>query len=157
MKIKEATRADVSIIHALIYELAVYEKMEDQMIATQEGLENALFDKQEATVILGEVDQEVVGFALFFNTFSTFLGQKNLYLEDLYIKAPYRNRGYGKQFFKYLVSYAIKTQCKRLEWVCLNWNEPSIQFYCKLGAQPLSEWTTYRLDEEALKAFDQQI
>ncbi len=107
--------------------------------------------KKKANALLLEYNHTNVGFVLYFNNFSTFLGKPGIYLEDLYIKEDYRNKGFGKQVFKYLANECIQKGYGRLEWSVLNWNEPSIQFYQKLGAQPMSEWTTYRLTESELK------
>ena len=134
-----------------IKQLAIYEKMEDQVVATQALLEEWIFDKKHAEVIFAMLDGKEVGFALFFHNFSTFLGRAGIYLEDLYVKPDKRGRGYGKALIKKLASIAVERGCGRLEWWCLDWNTPSIDFYKSLGAQPMDEWTTYRLTGETLR------
>ena len=148
---RSAQREDVDTILFFIRELAKYEKMEDEVVATPKLLEEWIFDKQKAEVIFPTVDGKEVGFALFFHNFSTFLGRAGLYLEDLYIMPEYRGRGYGKATLRELARIAVSRGCGRLEWYCLDWNKPSIDFYLSLGAQPLDEWTTYRLTGETLE------
>lgn len=151
MKIKEITQTDIPILLELIKELAHYEKLLDQVSADEEQLTQWIIHEKKANALLLESNHTNVGFVLYFNNFSTFLGKPGIYLEDLYIKENYRNKGFGKQVFKYLANECIQKGYGRLEWSVLNWNEPSIQFYQKLGAQPMSEWTTYRLTESELK------
>lgn len=148
--IRFATVEDVPIILDFIRALAVYEKMEDKLVATEEKLKKSLFDLRQAEVIFKEVEGEVVGFALFFHNYSTFLGKANLYLEDLFVKAPYRGRGYGKALLKALAEIALDRDCQRLDWICLDWNQTSIDFYEKLGAKALREWLIFRLEDQAL-------
>lgn len=145
-----AQAGDEGKILFFIRELARYEKMEDQVVATPELLREWIFEKKKAEVIFPVVAGEEIGFALFFHNFSTFLGRAGLYLEDLYIRPEYRGRGYGKATLKELAGIAVRRGCGRLEWYCLDWNRPSIDFYLSLGAQPLDEWTTYRLTGETL-------
>ena len=121
------------------------------MVATAELLEEWIFDKKKAEVILAVEDGKDVGFALFFHNFSTFLGRAGIYLEDLYIMPKYRGKGYGKALLKELASTALKRGCGRLDWSCLDWNQPSIDFYLSVGAQPLEDWTVYRLSGESLR------
>lgn len=151
MKIKEITQTDIPILLELIKELAHYEKLLDQVSADEKQLAQWIIHEKKANALLLEYHHTNVGFVLYFNNFSTFLGKPGIYLEDLYIKEDYRNKGFGKQVFKYLANECIQKGYGRLEWSVLNWNEPSIQFYQKLGAQPMSEWTTYRLTESELK------
>lgn len=151
MKIKEITQTDIPILLELIKELAHYEKLLDQVSADEEQLTQWITHERKANALLLEYNQTNVGFVLYFNNFSTFLGKPGIYLEDIYIQEDYRNKGFGKQVFKYLANECIQKGYGRLEWSVLNWNEPSIQFYQKLGAQPMSEWTTYRLTESELK------
>lgn len=146
-----ATRQDVSLILDFIKKLAEYEKMENEVIATEDLLEEWLFDKQKAEVIFAVVDEKEVGFALFFHNFSTFLGKAGIYLEDLFVLEEYRGHGYGKALLHELASIAVERGCGRLEWWCLDWNQPSIDFYLKLGAKPMNEWTTYRITGETLQ------
>lgn len=146
-----AERKDVSLILQFIKELADYEKLLHEVVATEELLEQWIFDKEKAEVIFAMVDEEEVGFALFFHNFSTFLGRAGIYLEDLYVKPEYRGNGYGKAILKQLAKIAVERGCGRLEWWCLDWNEPSIDFYYSLGAEAMDEWTVYRIDGEKLQ------
>lgn len=148
--IRFATEKDVPEILGFIKALSVYEKMEDQVVATEESLRVSLFEKKQAEVIFAEEAGLAVGFALFFHNYSTFLGKANLYLEDLFVKEAYRGKGYGKALLNELAQIAVKRDCERLDWVCLNWNEPSIDFYKSLGAKPLPEWLIFRLEGKAL-------
>jgi GNAT superfamily N-acetyltransferase len=145
-----AERKDTSLILRFIRGLAEYEKMSDQVVADETLLEEWIFDKEKAEVIFACLDGKEIGFALFFHNFSTFLGRAGLYLEDLYICPEYRGRGYGKAMLKKLASIAVDRKCGRLEWSCLDWNKPSIDFYLSLSAEPLSDWTTYRLTGKSL-------
>lgn len=147
-----ATEKDVPLILKFIKGIAEYEKMLDEVETTEELLHEYLFEKQRAEVIFAIVDNVEVGFALFFHNFSTFVGKSGLYLEDIFVWPQYRGKGYGKAIFKQLVKIANERDCGRMEWVCLNWNQPSIDFYLSLNAKPLDEWTTYRLDKEGVKA-----
>ena len=144
---------DVPLILQMIKGLADYEKMADQVVATEALLEEWLFQRKKAEVIFGMIDGAEVGFALFFHNFSTFLGRAGLYLEDLYIKPQYRGRGFGKGMMRELARIAVERGCGRLEWSCLDWNQPSIDFYLSLSAQPMSDWTVYRLSGDTLKEF----
>ena len=146
-----AERKDTALILKFIKELAAYEKMEHEVIATEAVLEEWIFDKKKAEVIFAVVDNEEIGFALFFHNFSTFLGRAGLYLEDLYVKPKYRGNGYGKGILKKLAQIAVERGCGRLEWWCLDWNKPSIDFYLSLGAEPMEDWTVYRIAGDTLK------
>lgn len=146
-----AQQQDVGLILYFIKELANYENLLDQVVATEEILNNWLFKEKRAEVIIGEYEGEPVGFMLFFYNFSTFLGKSGLYLEDLYIEPGMRGKGLGKQMLKHLAQLAVERNCGRLEWWCLDWNEPSIKFYKKIGAVPMDEWTVYRMSGEALE------
>lgn len=146
-----AERKDCEKILSFIRALAKYEKMEDEVVATPALLEEWIFDKQKAEVIFPMVGGREIGFALFFHNFSTFLGCAGLYLEDLFILEEYRGNGYGKATLRELARIAVERGCGRLEWWCLDWNKPSIDFYLSLGAQPMDEWTTYRLTGDTLK------
>ena len=146
-----AESADCSLILQFIKDLAAYEKMLDEVVATEEMLEEWLFQKQKAEVIFAIEDDREVGFALFFHNFSTFLGRAGIYLEDLYVKEECRGKGYGKALLAELARIAVERGCGRLEWWCLDWNTPSIDFYLSLGAEPMEEWTVYRLAGDALK------
>ena len=150
-KYRFANEKDVSIILQFIKELAEYEKMSNEVVASEELLKEWIFDKNKAEVIFVMEDDIEVGFALFFHNFSTFVGRSGLYLEDLYVKPIYRGKGYGKGLLKRLAQIAIERDCGRFEWTCLDWNKPSIDFYLSLGAKPMDDWTIYRLDGERLK------
>lgn len=149
--IRKAVREDTALILEFIRGIAKYEKMENEVEATVEMLEEQLFDKGRAEVIFAMEKDKEVGFALFFHNFSTFVGRAGLYLEDLYVYPEYRGKGYGKALFLELVRIAHERRCGRMEWVCLNWNKPSIDFYRSMGAVSLDEWTTYRLDEKGIE------
>ena len=148
---RNAERKDTALILQFIKELADYEKMLDEVVADEATLETWIFDKQKAEVIFAVKDEQEVGFALFFHNFSTFLGRAGIYLEDLYVKPEYRGKGYGKAILKKLTSIAVERGCGRLEWWCLDWNKPSIDFYLSLGAEPMSDWTVYRIAGDTLK------
>lgn len=147
---RKAVREDVPLILEFIKGLAEYEKMSDEVVATEEILDEWLFGKEKAEVIFAIAEGEEVGFALFFHNFSTFLGRAGIYLEDLFVKPKYRGNGYGKAILKRLAQIAVERGCGRLEWSCLDWNQPSIDFYLSLGATPMSGWTGYRLTGETL-------
>ena len=146
-----AERKDTGLILRFIRELADYEKMLDQVVADEETLEMWIFDKQKAEVIFAMEEGREVGFALFFHNFSTFLGRAGLYLEDLYVKPRCRGKGIGKAILKKLASIAVERGCGRLEWWCLDCNKPSIDFYLSLGAEPMLDWTIYRIAGDTLK------
>lgn len=150
MEIRFAKKEDAGKILYFIKQLAKYEKMENEVVATEELLKEWIFDKQKAEVIFALEDGKEVGFALFFHNFSTFLGKAGIYLEDLFVLEQYRGKGYGKGLLKELAKITIERGCGRLDWSCLDWNEPSIRFYQSLGAIPLDEWTVYRLTGETL-------
>lgn len=151
MDFRYAKREDTPLILDFIKGLAEYEKMSDEVVADEETLKEWLFDKQKAEVIFALEGEKEVGFALFFHNFSTFLGRAGIYLEDLFVKPEYRGKGYGKGLLKKLASIAVERDCGRLEWCCLDWNRPSIDFYLSLGAKQMDEWTTYRVTGETLK------
>ena len=148
---------DTALILHFIKGLAVYEKMEDQVVATEELLTEWLFEKQKAEVVIAEAEGKPVGFALFFHNFSTFLGRAGIYLEDLFVEPSERGKGYGKLLLKRLARIAVQRGCGRLEWACLDWNEPAIAFYKAVGAAPLDEWTTYRVTGDALLSLASRI
>lgn len=149
--IRPATRADLPLIAALIRELADYEKLADEVRFDEAVLGDHLFGPRPmAEVIIGEVDGVAQGFALFFHNFSTFEGRPGIYLEDLFVRPAARGGGLGKALLAHLAKLAMERGCARLEWWVLDWNEPAIGFYRKLGARPMDEWTTMRLDGEAL-------
>lgn len=148
---RSAERKDVPLILEFIRALAEYEHMADQVVADEATLEEWLFDRRKAEVIFAVLEGKEVGFALFFHNFSTFLGRAGLYLEDLFVLPEVRGRGVGKAILKHLAALAVERGCGRLEWWCLDWNEPSIAFYRSLGAEPMSDWTVYRLAGDTLR------
>lgn len=147
-----ATKKDTALILSFIKDLAEYEKMSDQVVADEHLLGEWIFEKQKAEVVFALEDGMEVGFALFFHNFSTFLGRAGIYLEDLFVKPEYRGRGHGKSLIRELARITVERGCGRLEWCCLDWNQPSIDFYTSLGAKAMSEWTSYRLSGESLNA-----
>ena len=149
-KFRFATEQDTALIIEFISGLAEYENMTDDMIADEELLHEWIFERKKAEVIFALEDGVEVGFALFFHNFSTFLGRAGIYLEDLFVKPEYRGRGHGKALICELARITVERGCGRLEWSCLDWNKPSIDFYLSLGAVPMEEWTTYRLAGETL-------
>lgn len=151
MDYRFAKENDVTLILQFIRELAEYEKMLDEVVADEDILREWIFEKNKAEVIFALEDGKEVGFALFFHNFSTFLGRAGIYLEDLYVKPEYRGKGYGKRLIKTLAEIAVERGCGRLEWACLNWNKPSIDFYLSLDAVPQTEWTVYRVTGDTLK------
>lgn len=148
--ISEASESDIPIILQFIKELADYENMLDEVSVTEEILKDWIFEKQKVEVIIGKLNGQPVGFALFFYNYSTFSGCSGIYLEDLYVRPQYRGKGYGKALLKKLAELCVQRGCGRLEWSCLDWNKPSIDFYLSLGAKPVSEWTAYRVSDEDL-------
>ena len=145
-----AQEADTPLVLRFIKALAEYEKMLDLVVADEALLREQLFQKKNAEVMFAMEDGKEVGFALFFHNFSTFLGRSGLYLEDLYVDPEYRGKGYGKALLKKLAAIAVERSCGRMEWWCLDWNRPSIDFYQSLGAEPMSDWTVYRLTGDTL-------
>ena len=150
LEFRWAEEKDAALILHFIRALAAYEKLSDQVVATEELLREWIFEKKKAEVIFPLENGVEVGFALFFHNFSTFLGRAGLYLEDLYISPEYRGKGYGKATLQKLAQIAVERGCGRLEWSCLDWNKPSIAFYLSLGAVPMEEWTVYRLTGDTL-------
>lgn len=142
---------DTALILQFIKELADYEHMLNEVIATEELLQEWIFEKKKAEVIFAMENGKEVGFALFFHNFSTFLGRAGIYLEDLYVQPEHRGKGYGKSILKKLAQIAVERGCGRLEWWCLDWNQPSIDFYLSLGAEPMKDWTVYRIAGDTLK------
>ena len=146
-----ANEQDTALILTFIRALAEYEHMSDQVVATEESLREWLFVKQTAEAFFILEGEQEVGFALYFHNFSTFLGKGGIYLEDLFVLPEHRGKGYGKAILQHLAQIACTRGCGRLEWACLDWNQPSIDFYRSLGAEPLDEWTVYRVTGETLK------
>ena len=151
MEFRFANKNDCSKILDFIKGLAEYEKMSDEVVATEELLQEWIFEKKKAEVIFALEDGIEVGFALFFHNFSTFLGRAGIYLEDLFVLPEHRGKGYGKGLLKQLAKITVERGCGRLEWSCLNWNKPSIDFYISLGAVPMEEWSVYRLTGATLE------
>ena len=147
---RNAQREDTPLILGFIRGLAEYEKMLSDVVADEKTLEEWIFDKQKAEVIFVLENGKEVGFALYFHNFSTFLGRAGIYLEDLFVKPEHRGKGYGKALLRKLAQTAVERGCGRLEWWCLNWNKPSIDFYFSLGAEPMTDWTVYRIAGDTL-------
>lgn len=151
--IRPATPSDVAHIHSMIVELAVFEKLEHLVVATEALLHEGLFGaKPSCEAIVGEENGHVVTFALFFHNFSTFLTKKGLYLEDLYVRESHRGKGYGTAMLKHLAQIAVERNCGRFEWSVLDWNEPAINFYKSMGAAILPDWRICRVTGESLTA-----
>ncbi len=157
LRIRTAEIEDTPLILDFIRSLADYEKMLDEVVATEEILKDSLFVKKQAEVIIAEYKGNPIGFALYFHNFSTFLGKANLYLEDLFVKPEGRGLGAGKALLACLAKIAVERDCGRLDWWCLDWNEPSIKFYKQLGATPMEAWTVYRVDGDALPALAEKL
>jgi GNAT superfamily N-acetyltransferase len=152
LKIRPATGADVQLLVEFICALAEYEKLLDEVVATEESVSESLFgEKPVADALIGEWEGEPVAFAVYFENFSTFMGRSGLYLEDLFVKPEYRQRGIGKGMLKHLAKIAVERGCPRFEWVALDWNESAIEFYEGLGAKQMSDWRFFRMSGEPLK------
>ncbi len=145
-----AGEQDVPLILYFIRELAIYEKQLDRVTATEELLKESIFGRKAAEVVIGEFEGRPVGFALFFHNFSTFLGKPGIYLEDLFILPDMRGKGMGRIMLSFLAKTALERNCGRLEWWCLDWNEPAVRFYRQMGAEPMDEWTVFRVCDDAL-------
>lgn len=152
LNIRFAQEADCETILDFIHALAQYENLDHEVVATTEILHEWIFEKKKAEVLIAELDEKPVGFALFFHNFSTFLGRAGVYLEDLCVLPEYRAQGIGKAMLRRLAQITIERGCGRLEWACLDWNRPSIDFYLSQGARPMDEWTVYRLTGDTLSA-----
>jgi GNAT superfamily N-acetyltransferase len=151
-RVREASEGDVPLILSFIRDLAEYEKLSEEVVATEDGLRESLFgERRYAEVLIAEHDGAPAGFALFFHNFSTFLGRPGIYLEDLYVRPEFRGGGIGKQLLARLAHLAVERGCGRLEWWVLDWNEPSIGFYRQLGAVAMDDWTVYRVSGDALR------
>ena len=151
LEIRPATEKDAALILSFIKELAEYERLSHEVVATEEILRETLFDNSFGTeVVIAYLKETPVGFALYFHNYSTFLGRSGIYLEDLYVRPDYRGKGVGRELLMHVAQVARERDCGRLEWSVLDWNEPAIKFYRKLGANPLDEWTTFRVTGEAL-------
>lgn len=148
---RQAKAGDEALVLEFIRGIAQYEKMLDEVVATEESIREWMVEKKMVEVIFAEAEGDTVGFALYFQNFSTFVGRAGLYLEDIFVKPQYRKKGYGKAIFKKLAQIAVERGCQRFEWVCLDWNQPSIDFYRSMGAVPMDQWTIYRLSGDAIK------
>lgn len=148
---RQAKAGDEALVLEFIRGIAQYEKMLDEVVATEESIREWMLEKKMVEVIFAEAEGDTVGFALYFQNFSTFVGRAGLYLEDIFVKPQYRKKGYGKAIFKKLAQIAVERGCQRFEWVCLDWNQPSIDFYRSMGAVPMDQWTIYRLSGDAIK------
>ena len=156
LAVRYAERKDVPLILQCIKDLAEYEKMLEEVVADEATLEEWIFDQKKAEVIFAMEKGKEVGFALFFHNFSTFLGRAGIYLEDLFVQPEHRGKGYGKQILQKLAAIAVERKCGRLEWWCLDWNQPSIDFYLSLDAEPMSDWTVYRIAGGTLQNLAQE-
>ncbi|MGH7517684.1 MAG: GNAT family N-acetyltransferase [Gemmatimonadales bacterium] len=153
LRIAPATEDQVPLILELIRGLAEYEKLAHEVVATEESLRASLFgSRPDAEVVIAYVDDEPAGFALFFHNYSTFLGRRGLYLEDLFVKPSFRGHGVGRTLLQHLARLAVARGCGRFEWWVLDWNAPAIRFYESLGARPMGDWTVYRMTGDALQA-----
>jgi len=146
-----AEEKDIAVILEFIRSLAEYEHLLDTVEINEADLKKYLFDKSLIEVILGEYDGIPAGFALFFHNFSTFLGKPGIFIEDIFVRSEFRGKGLGKALFSFIAKIAAQRNCGRLEWACLDWNKPSIEFYKSQGAKPLDEWTTYRVTKDEIK------
>ena len=149
--IRTTDMGDAELVLSFIKKIAEYEKLSDLVVADVNDIRKSIFEKKQAEVVIAEVDGHPIGFMLYFFSYSTFWGRANLYLEDLFIDEAYRHQGYGKLMFKALAKIAVKNECKRIDWMCLDWNQKSIEFYQSLGAKPLNEWITFRLEDQEIR------
>ncbi len=151
--IRAARPDEAGLVFDFIKKIAEYEKCSADVVADEATIRHSLFVEHSAEVVFAEEDGTPVGFALYFHNFSTFVGRKGMYLEDLYILPEKRGLDYGKALLKYVARLAVERNCGRMEWICLDWNEPALKVYRSIGARPMSEWTVQRLDEATLKQF----
>lgn len=152
--IRQARPTDVQAIYDMIYELAVYEKAPEEVVTTPDEIKATLFGEGSKTeALICEIEGKIAGYAVFFTSYSTWLGRNGIYMEDLYISPDFRGKGAGKALLKHIARFAVQRNCGRLEWSVLDWNQPAIDFYLSIGALPQSEWVRYRLDGDALLKF----
>ena len=152
--IRQARPTDAHAIYDMIYELAVYEKAPEEVVTTPDEINATLFGEGSKTeALICEIDGKIAGYAVFFTSYSTWLGRNGIYMEDLYISPDFRGKGAGKALLKHIARFAVQRNCGRLEWSVLDWNQPAIDFYLSIGALPQSEWVRYRLDGDALLKF----
>jgi len=149
--VRFAEERDVPIIVSFIKELAAYEKLEDEVQANEELVQESIFRRKAAEVLIGEYDGDPVAYAVFFQNFSTFEARPGLFIEDIYIKPHFRRKGFGRQLFTFMARLAVERGYARMEWSCLDWNKSSIAFYEEMGAEAMADWTTFRLSGEALR------
>ena len=154
--IRPARPEEAGLVLEFIKKLAEYEKCAEEVVADEATIHHSLFVEHSAEVLFAEEEGVVIGFALFFHNFSTFVGRKGLYLEDLFIVPEKRGKGYGKTLLKHLAQLAVERNCARMEWICLDWNQSALKVYRSIGAIPMDEWTVQRLDEAALKKFAEE-
>lgn len=150
LRFKKTSEEDIPVILEFIKKIATYEKMLDQVMATEEKLRESIFQNNRAHALLIEFNNKIIGYIIYFFNFSTFIGRAGLYLEDIYIDPEYRGNGIGKEAFETLIHIAKEEKCERMEWVCLDWNEPSLKFYKSIGAEQMNEWIIHRLDKNAI-------
>ena len=156
IRLVDATEKDVPLILRLIKDLARYEQLEHQVVATEDSVRESLFVKRAAETVIAYADDEPAGYAMFFQTFSTFKGVPGMYLEDLYVEERFRGNGIGRLLLTHLAKIAVARGCGRMDWAVLDWNAPAIGFYKKLGAVPMEDWTIFRLDGDALQRLAKQ-
>jgi len=157
IKFRKTTEEDIPVILDLIKEIAIYENMLDKVNATEVSLKESIFHNNRAEALFIECNDKVIGYIIYFFNFSTFVGKEGMYIEDLYIKQEYRGHGIGKKAFEVLVNIAKENKCERVEWTCLDWNEPSLKFYKNIGAKQMNEWILHRLDKEAIDNFGKDL
>ncbi|MBW6409184.1 GNAT family N-acetyltransferase [Clostridium weizhouense] len=153
---KKTSEKDIPIILEFIKKIATYEKMLDQVMATEEKLRESIFQNNRAHALLIEFNNKIIGYIIYFFNFSTFIGRAGLYLEDIYIEPEYRGNGLGKEAFETLIHIAKEEKCERMEWVCLDWNEPSLKFYKSIGARQMNDWIIHRLDKNVIDKIDRE-
>lgn len=156
-QIRKTKKEDAAIVLSYIKKIAAYEHLSDQVVATLEDIQTTIYDKKQAFVLIAEKEDKPIGFILYFLTYSTFLGRANLYLEDIYIDEEHRNQGYGKIMFKALANLAVEEGYYRIDWICLDWNIKSIEFYKSLGARHLKEWYTFRLEKDEINKLSNKL
>ncbi|GAA0078359.1 GNAT family N-acetyltransferase [Clostridium sp. CTA-5] len=156
LRFKKTSEEDIPVILEFIKKIAKYEKMLDQVMATEEKLRESIFQNNRAHALLIEFNNKIIGYIIYFFNFSTFIGRAGLYLEDIYIEPEYRGNGLGKEAFETLIHIAKEEKCERMEWVCLDWNEPSLKFYKSIGARQMNEWIIHRLDKNAIDKIDRE-
>ncbi|ASW43788.1 GNAT family N-acetyltransferase [Clostridium isatidis] len=150
-KLRKAEERDISLVYSLIKEMAEYEKLSHEVVGTEEILRKSVFEKRRAEILIPEYNGEVVGYVVFFYNFSTFNCAPGLYIEDIFIKKEFRKNGFGREIFNVLGKIAKEEDCQRMEWTCLDWNEPARKFYASMGAERMEDWTNHRISGEVLE------